>query len=421
MRPRVLFYVQHLLGIGHIKRASLLVRAWLEAGLDVSVVSGGEPVVQFGFGAARLIQLPALKARDSAFSGLMDAQGNEIDAAFKQRRKQQLLAALDQVQPQLLVIENYPFGRRQLRWELLPLLERAQQLSSPPRIVCSVRDILQQRSPERIDETVALVERCFDAILVHGDSGFIPLQYSFPQAQAFADKLHYTGYVTEALTGQAQPRSDPARAPAGSQVAPQDPQDDVAEVLISAGGGAVGFALMRTCLELLIRLEQVTELNGTALNVAESGRGMRWRFLLGPNLSEQQQRQLRDLGAQIDPASADVIMEPLRADFSALLRRCRLSISQGGYNTLMDLLAARCAALVVPFEGSGETEQLARSERLAQQGYCQMLREADLNPENLLRAINVSLSAPRPETLGLDCQGATHSAQILWQLVHADA
>ncbi|MEH6822989.1 MAG: hypothetical protein V7629_03650 [Motiliproteus sp.] len=24
MRPRVLFYVQHLLGIGHIKRASLL-------------------------------------------------------------------------------------------------------------------------------------------------------------------------------------------------------------------------------------------------------------------------------------------------------------------------------------------------------------------------------------------------------------
>ncbi|MEH6473332.1 MAG: glycosyltransferase [Halopseudomonas sp.] len=396
MPPRVLFYVQHLLGIGHIKRASLLVRGWLDAGLDVTVVSGGEPFTQFGFEGAGLVQLPPVKARDSAFSGLVDAQGEAIDAEFKRRRVEQLLAALDSVQPQLLVIENYPFGRRQLRWELRPLLERAQQLSSKPRIACSVRDILQRRSPERVDETVSLIDRFFDAVLVHGDRRFIPLESSFPRCQAFANKLHYTGYVTEELPSQ-----------------PLQHSSDTDEVVVSAGGGAVGFALMQTCLQALLRPELMR------LLVAPS-QTYRWRFLLGPNVTDQQRQQLLALAGQVDPVIAEVVVEPVRSDFSGLLQRCLVSISQGGYNTLMDLLAAGCAAVVIPFEGSGETEQLTRTERLAQLGYCQMVRESELNPESLVRAIGAIIAAPQPDQLGLDCGGAERSAQILKQLVGID-
>ena len=43
-KPKVLFYVQHLLGIGHLKRATTLARAMTDAGLQVTVVSGGEHV-----------------------------------------------------------------------------------------------------------------------------------------------------------------------------------------------------------------------------------------------------------------------------------------------------------------------------------------------------------------------------------------
>ena len=186
---RILFYVQHLLGIGHIKRASLLVQGWLEAGFEVTIVSGGEPVPQFGFEGAELVQLPPVKAADASFSKLVDQHGCELDESFKQRRKTQLLQTLEQQQPELLVIENYPFGRRQLRWELKPLLQRARQLEVPPQIVCSIRDILQARKPERIDETVDLIHDYFDAVMVHGDAGFIPLENSFPRTEALAEKL----------------------------------------------------------------------------------------------------------------------------------------------------------------------------------------------------------------------------------------
>jgi predicted glycosyltransferase len=40
------------------------------------------------------------------------------------------------------VIELFPFGRRQMRFELLPLLEAARARSPRPWIISSVRDVL---------------------------------------------------------------------------------------------------------------------------------------------------------------------------------------------------------------------------------------------------------------------------------------
>jgi predicted glycosyltransferase len=44
MSPRVFFHVQHLLGIGHLRRAAVLARAMAANGFDVLLVSGGAPV-----------------------------------------------------------------------------------------------------------------------------------------------------------------------------------------------------------------------------------------------------------------------------------------------------------------------------------------------------------------------------------------
>ena len=45
--PRVFFYVQHLLGIGHIARASRVARTLVADGFDVTLVTGGTPVPGF--------------------------------------------------------------------------------------------------------------------------------------------------------------------------------------------------------------------------------------------------------------------------------------------------------------------------------------------------------------------------------------
>ena len=61
---RVLFHVQHLLGVGHVARAAALTRGMLAAGLDVTVVMGGEPVANMDFSSAEVVQLPWVRAAD---------------------------------------------------------------------------------------------------------------------------------------------------------------------------------------------------------------------------------------------------------------------------------------------------------------------------------------------------------------------
>src|SRR5262245_14004577 len=119
-RPRVFFYVQHLLGIGHLRRAAAIARALDAQDLDVAFVSGGEPLPGLDLGNARIIQLPPARTGDSSFDTIVDSDGRPIDDAWRTRRCTALLSAFRSEAPQLLLIELFPFGRRPFRFELLP-------------------------------------------------------------------------------------------------------------------------------------------------------------------------------------------------------------------------------------------------------------------------------------------------------------
>ena len=91
-RSDVLIYVQHLLGIGHLRRAAVIARALASAGLKTDLVTGGPPVPGLEVGAARVHQLAPIRSRDARFTGLVDAEGRELDEAFKAARRDRLLA-----------------------------------------------------------------------------------------------------------------------------------------------------------------------------------------------------------------------------------------------------------------------------------------------------------------------------------------
>src|SRR5262245_37954351 len=125
MPLRILIHVQHLLGTGHFRRAAAIGRALAEAGHEVEIASGGPPLAHPGAGAARLFQLPPMRAADGAFTAFIDEHGRPVDAEWKTRRRDALLACFTTFRPDVLITELFPFGRRQLEFELLPLLEAA--------------------------------------------------------------------------------------------------------------------------------------------------------------------------------------------------------------------------------------------------------------------------------------------------------
>jgi predicted glycosyltransferase len=378
MTGRVLFYVQHLLGVGHVKRAEILAQAMHAAGLDVTVAFGGRPLAEAPFAGIRLAQLPPAAIAGEDFSALIDENGVPVDDAWKSRRMSALLQLLE-ARPDVVLIELFPFGRRQFRFELLPLLEAIRSADRRPRVAASVRDILvAPKRPGREAEAAALAKRYFDTILVHGDPRIIPFARTFERFEEIAGLVRHTGYV------------------AASAAEPQSPTE-VGEVIVAAGGGGVGGRLLDTALAA----RAMTPLAGHT-----------WRLIAGPNLSNAEFSALVER-ARTEPG---FIVERFRDDYAARLAGAALSISQAGYNTCMDLLRARPRALLVPYEKTGETEQRLRAELLAEKGVLTVLPEAALSPTTLAAAVGNVLRGPPPNRLEVDLNGAATTARLIAEL-----
>ena len=385
----VLLYVQHLLGIGHFSRALRIVDALACEGIEVSLVSGGEPVAeQASTSARRMVQLPPIRARDASFRGLVDAAGRPVDDHLWNLRRAALLEALSAAQPDAILIEAFPFGRRAFRFELDALVDAAWSRRPRPLLLCSLRDIVVVPDDEkRRREIVDRVRRDFDCVLVHGDPAFIPLEASFPAAAEIYDRLVYTGYI-----GGADVRDGAGTAPVSDAILGSG------DVVVSVGGGAMGDALLSTALETCRR--------GFLAD-------LKWRLLAGPNLPEP---QFAALAAALPEG---VVLERYRQEFLQILRRCRVSVSQAGYNTILDILAARAPAVVVPFAAERETEQTLRAERLASRGVLEVVHECDLSPERLARAIDRAINRPTPEPIAIATGGAQRTAILIAGMIQS--
>lgn len=380
MTARVFFYVQHLLGIGHLRRAATLARAISAGGFDVLLVSGGAAVDGLALGGARLHQLPPLRAADARLKELAQLDGTPVDEAFKAKRIRQLLDLFAAEEPDILLTEQFPFGRTQLRFELMPLLDAAQDRASEPWIVSSIRDVLRRTaSPARVDEMVQTFE-AFDAVLVHADPALVRLDESFPAWPDIQDRALYTGYVADAGT-EPPPETDVGKG----------------EVIVSAGGGAVGAPLLHAAI---------------AARPLSPLADRRWRLLVGPNMPDN------EIAALHASAGENVIVEPVRADFPSLLRNAALSISQAGYNTVVETLCHGVRAVLVPFGTARETEQADRARVLVERGMVAAVAPDDLSPASLAAAIARAWAGPSIRSFPpVDAKGAAATVAALKQMV----
>lgn len=392
MNPRVFFWVQHLLGIGHLRRAATLARGLAHEGFDVLLVSGGAPIPKtapgLDLGRARLEQLPPLRARDEGLRELSLLDGTPPDEAFLAARTRGLIGLLQAEAPDIVITEQFPFGRTRLRFELLPLLEAAKVLPKRPRVFASVRDVLRDTaSAARIAETLEIFDTHFDGVLVHADPGLITLDRSFAGFARLADRVHYTGYVTESDLALMRSKGAGSKE-AGSQ--------GTGEVVVSVGGGAVGAPLLRAAL---------------AARPLTALKDRTWRLLLGANLDPAVVASLQG------EAPAGVIVEPARGDFVTLLANATLSISQAGYNTVVETLSCADRAVLVPFATDRETEQTIRARAVVARGGAQMVAGDALDGRSLATAVDRALAGPSLRSLAkLDVNGVAATAKFLRRL-----
>ena len=375
MKPTALFYCQHSLGIGHLTRSFALVRA-LERRFRVVLLNGGP--LPAGVAVPEnvdIIHLPPLGV--DAQQRLVSRDAGLSLGEAQARRRALILEAFHACRPALVLIELFPFGRKKFAGELLPLLRAAKAAVSRPTVACSLRDILvsarddQQRHDERARR---LAQRYFDLVLVHSDPAFARLEESFRPARPLRVPVHYTGFVVPAREAS---RTERQR-----------------HVLVSAGGGIVGYPLLAAALE--------------AQRLLWPRHALPFRLVAGPFLPEPDWRAL----AEAARGREGVELVRHVPDLALEMRRAAASVSQCGYNSALDIVVAGVPALVVPYADAGENEQTERAGKLAALGALRHLPPAELNPQRLAAEI-VALTSFTPRPAAIDLDGAERSAQLI--------
>lgn len=377
---KVMIAVTHLLGTGHLSRALTLGRAFAQAEHAVTVVSGGMPAPQLDRAGLSLVQLPPLRSDGTDFTRLLTESGQPADPDYLAKRTAMLAHAVQTGQPDILITELFPFGRRSLSAEFLALLSAAKDLPARPVVLSSIRDILAPPSkPAKAERADEIVAEFFDGVLVHSDPQVTPLSVSWPVSERLESRLHYTGFV-----------APPAPLPHCDGIG-------TGEVLVSAGGGSVGQPIFRAAIE-------------AARKMPDS----RWRLLVGGGDAQTRMDELRTL-AQGWP----ITIEPVRPDFRNMLPLAGASVSMCGYNTAMDLLQAGTPGVLIPFDDGKEVEQTLRARSLAHLPAMRVLSSAELTGDALARSVAAVMEqGPRiPATQGFD--GAHRTVEIALQLREA--
>ncbi len=381
---KIIQYCQHVLGIGHLFRSLEIARAL--SGHEVILVTGGPQVETDLPEHVRKINLPDLQM-NREFKGLYSSQKNTALDRIKEQRQKRLFDLFEKEKPDVFLVELYPFGRKAFRFELDPVLQAIGEKKLPPcRVVCSVRDILVEKEDAAKHELRAVnsLNRCFDAVLVHADPNLARISETFARFDEIRIPVIYTGYIA---------RRPPPGAGANMRRRLQIDRDEIL-IVASAGGGNVGAPLLEAviCAFDRLRMKKRPYL----------------KVFTGPYLDQEEFNRLQRL------AGKDVEINKFSPDFLSYMAAANLSVSMGGYNTTMNILATGVPALVWPFPQN--REQRMRAERLDQMGILKVVADQDLEPDRLADIMARALSNADRVPVGIELDGAANTAAWLDKL-----
>lgn len=374
---RVVCYGHHLIGVGHFARLRAIARA-LAPEHEVYLVDGGRPVPHHRDARdPALLELPRVVRRHGVLAVLEGARPlTEVLA----ERVRLVAEAMEQLRPDVIVLDQYPFSKWVFDEEVGAAVEAARRVRPDIRVVCSVRDnvltSLERPAPaDWVAGVVARLERLFDAVLVHTDPRFVSLDATFPATERLPVPLHYTGIVID----------------------PPPPADGLAagRAVVSCGGTTVNREFLLAAVAAVRRL------------LGEGGPIRSAEVFAGPAAET-------DIEAVREAAGDGPFgVHGFSPDFAAHLAGSALSISRAGYNTVFLTLAAGVPGVVVP--SPTQPEQGFRGRLVRQLGLTEVVEGDPPDPGAIAAAACAALERPvRPH--GLDLGGAVTTRTLIEKL-----
>lgn len=385
-RPRVLLYSHDTFGLGHLRRNLAIAQHLLSrrprfevALLTGSPVASSWPVPE----GLQIHQMPPVVKIGAEQYACRD--GVMTFPQVKAAREAVILETIVRFKPDAFLVDHAPAG---MKGEILPALAFLRQRMRATQIVLGLRDILDAgetvRALWREQETYDVLKTFYDRILVYGSQHLFNVVAEYGLTHDLAGKLTYCGHIAHARTESAA-----------------DPMAEPPYTLVTVGGGGDGYDVIQAYLRAI-------ELVPTP-----------WPTIIvsGPLMPAAQQNALVEAVA----GRTDIEIIPVTTKMSQLIRNAELIVSMAGYNTTVEILAARKHAILVP-RPAPRAEQRLRAAMLAKMGMVWAVAATD-NVAQLAGLLNLAHHGVRPRRLGsnlIDLAGAERTGDVLADLLVND-
>jgi predicted glycosyltransferase len=364
---RILMYSQDSYGLGHLRRVTNFANALVAARPDLSVLLVVDSPVAPFFDLQERIDFLKLPTVVKVGAGVFRAGRLLTDYGLvKTMRSTVNREVLARFRPDLVLVDHMPGGAN---GELVPALRMLRALDYPTRIVLGVRDIIDDPAVTcamwQREGFYDTLRRFYDDVLIYGSSDVFPTAQRYQIENALPGRVRYCGYVCN-LDPVKEPDHVRAKLDIGSEPI----------IVVTAGGGADAFHLMKTYLEALPLVNG--ELQATTIMVT------------GPFMPEEQRKWIRDQarerGVQVRTSVSDSLSH---------LNAAELVVSMAGYNTASEILRLRKRAILVPRLGPS-AEQRMRAAIFSQRGLVTAIDPRELSAPRLAAAIVDTLNKPAP-------------------------
>ncbi|MBU6498617.1 MAG: hypothetical protein KGJ41_03600 [Rhodospirillales bacterium] len=386
-RPRVFLYSHDTYGLGHLRRNLAIAEELLDrdGAFDVWLLTGSPVIRSWDLPAGLHVQPlpPVVKLAAGSYGA---RAGEEHFGLLKGYREALILKTVLRERPDIFIVDHAPAG---MKGELLSTLALIRRELPETRMVLGLRDILDEaetvRALWREEETYDLLARAYHHVLVYGCQALFDVAQTYAMPPALAARVRYTGYVAR-----------PA-APAAPMPPAQRPH-----VLVTAGGGGDGFEMMQAFIAALALLPR---------GCCDA------TLLTGPLMPAEQYAALENASAGLP----NIAMVRYSTDISGLMGTATLVVSMGGYNTSVEILAARKPAIIVP-RTTPRLEQKLRADMLARHG---VVWTADPGPglaQRLADLLPAALSGAyerTPDWSAIDLNGARRVGDLVEELAFA--
>lgn len=372
----MLIYSQDGLGLGHMRRTSLLAAEFLHQMPGASALTlSDSPLGQF-FATAPghdFLKLPSIRK-----SGPGEWEAVSLSASFRDvlaLRRRLIVSAVREFDPDILLVDHMPHGAM---GELVPALRKLR--GHRAHVVLGLRDIID--NPEVVrrrwtaEGAYEALEEFYDEVLVYGSREVLDVAHEYAWPKGPAQRLTYAGYVC------AKPHRRARRLAVVADHASTDGREGVAPphapahptVLVVAGGGADAFPMMSGVIDSAAAVHRESP--------AE------FLFVTGPFMPRAEVAELKRRASGLPMVD---VRRRIRG--RGRIARADLVVSMAGYNTTIELLNDGTPALLIPRSGPS-AEQRIRSSLFGQRDWVHWLDPDLLGTGAVADAVVAALADP---------------------------